>query len=267
MDAVKICQELDVPVMSINAGFAESEEIGLIHHVGMVESNAGYQAGFKMAEMATFDKAICLNYESGIAVVQQRCDGFREAIEELGIEYGEVRVPDDNEARFKNIVETEIGKTGDWSGYAILIAGSPLIPPSLDLKKDHPGVVMGSFDTSDLTNKAIDNGDLLFAIDQQPYLQGYIPLPILTHAARTKQFFLNHAIESGPSFVTSSPNEELAKCVAESFPVCPEYPPEDYNYISESLIILGYTFFAIQALASSLAIGMYSLIEVTVSRL
>jgi len=255
VDAVKICQELNVPVMSINAGFAESKEIGLIHHVGMVESNAGYQAGFKMAELATFDKAICLNYESGIAVVQQRCDGFKEAIGELGIEYGEVRVPDDNEARFKNIVETEIGATGDWSGYAILIAGSPLIPPSLDLKKVHAGVVMGSFDTNDLTNEAIDNGDLLFAIDQQPYLQGYIPLPILTHAAKTKQLFLNHAIESGTSFVTSSPNEKLANCVAGSFPVCPEHPHEDYNYISDALIILGYVFFAIQALASLFAIA------------
>jgi len=105
--------------------------------------------------------------------------------------------------------------------------------------------------------EALERGDVLFGIDQQAYLQGYLPIPILTHAAQTKQFFLDHAIESGPSFILSPPNAAEAVCRASSpeFPVCPEFPAENYNYVSDGLIALGIVFFAIQALASVSAIA------------
>ena len=255
LDAVKICQELKVPVMSINAGVAESEDMGLIHHVGMIEENAGFLAGKKMASMASFSKAFCLNYETELAVIGQRCNGFEKAMGDLGIEYGEVSVPNDNIARFKALVETAVDDRGDWNGYAFLVTGQPQIPAALELKKDHPGFVMGSFDTSNLLTEAIGSGDVLFGIDQQPYLQGYYPVPILTHAATTKQFFLNHAVESGPSFITSSPSSELSNCIEGLFPVCPEHPQESFNYVNDALIILGIVFFALQAVTSSVFLG------------
>ena len=87
------------------------------------------------------------------------------------------------------------------------------------------------------------------------YLQGYLPIPILTHAAITKQFLLNHPIESGPSFILSSPGKAEAACVQGSYPVCPSHPVEDYSYINDGVKIVGYSFFAIQALTAVSAIG------------
>ena len=87
------------------------------------------------------------------------------------------------------------------------------------------------------------------------YLQGYVPVPILVHAATTGQFLLNHAIESGPSIITSSPDEDKASCLANHYAVCPKHPVENYNEINDDVKIVGICFFAIQALASIAAIG------------
>ncbi len=256
-DAVRSCLELNVPVMSINAGFDVSKEMSLIHHVGMVEYNAGYQAGIRMASSASFTRAFCVNHVPGLPVLVDRCSGFGKAMLDLGIEYGgEIEVAADNIVQYRTTVEAAVGLSGDWAGQALLLAALQF-PEATELKKRHGSVVMASFDISELLYEALESGDVLFGIDQQAYLQGYLPIPILTHAAQTKQFFLDHAIESGPSFVFSPPNAAEAVCRASSpeFPVCPEFPAENYNYVSDGLIALGIVFFAIQALASVSAIG------------
>ena len=142
VDAVRRCVELDVPVMSINAGHEASRELGLLHHVGMLEENVGRKAGLKMADMASFDRAFCLNHNHGVAVVTDRCRGFRRAMEELGIDFGlEIIVPNDNMSRTKVIVEEAVGDPdGDWSGTAFLLTGTSLHVPGLELKRTHPGL-------------------------------------------------------------------------------------------------------------------------------
>ena len=206
--------------------------------------------------MSTFNKGYCLNHVPGLAVVDDRCIGFAKSLAELGIEYGgEVAVPEDNIARHNTLVEMAVDDSGDWDGIGLLLTGATQLPAGLKLKKNHPGMVMGSFDTSTLLYEALESGNVLFGIDQQPYLQGYLPIPILTHVATTKQHFLDHAIESGPSFVISTPSSNEAACVSANYPVCPQLPEENYNYVTEGLIVLGIVFFAIQACASVSAIG------------
>ena len=197
---------------------AASKITNLLHHVGMVEEYAGYQAGLKLVSMASFTKGVCLNHVPGLAVTDDRCIGFAKAMVESGIEYaGEIAVPKDNLAKYIFTVESAVNDDdGDWEGIGMLLTGSTQIPEALELKKKHPGVVLGSFDTSSVLYQALETGDILFGIDQQPYLQGYLPIPILTHAATTKQYFLDHTIESGPSFVISTPSMNEAACVAEN---------------------------------------------------
>ena len=118
-------------------------------------------------------------------------------MEDLNITHGgQIIVPDDNVLLFTRIVEEEIDLDGDWSGIAALIAGASAVPDALELKKRHRGLVIGTFDIGTVQYEAIEAGDLLFAIDQQPYLQGYLPIPILVHDFVTRQHFLNHAIEA-----------------------------------------------------------------------
>jgi hypothetical protein len=79
---------------------------------------------------------------------------------------------------------------------------------------------MGTFDTSDEIFDALDKNQIAFGIDQQPYLQGYLPIPLLTYFSYSKQHLQNEFIESGPSFVTSSPSEQEQICEVNLFEVC-----------------------------------------------
>eukprot|EP00581_Thalassiosira_minuscula_P000903 CAMPEP_0183744890 /NCGR_PEP_ID=MMETSP0737-20130205/65954_1 /TAXON_ID=385413 /ORGANISM="Thalassiosira miniscula, Strain CCMP1093" /LENGTH=1105 /DNA_ID=CAMNT_0025980543 /DNA_START=60 /DNA_END=3377 /DNA_ORIENTATION=- len=251
IDAVKRCKELDVEVLTINAGIAASKELGLLHHIGMVEENAGYLSGFKMADMATFTKAFCLNPFPDLPVLGERCTGFETAMGELGIEYlGQVDVPDDNIRLFRTIVEEAVGAGGSWEGYGMLLVAPAVVPALMELKKLHTDFQSASFDTTPAIYEALAHGDMLFGIDQQPYIQGYAPIPILTHAATTKQHFFNFAIESGPSFVTSPPSSDMVACQSGAFAVCPKQPFESYSYVNTALIGLGIFFFSLQAAAA-----------------
>eukprot|EP00985_Skeletonema_marinoi_P001922 scaffold779_cov80-Skeletonema_marinoi.AAC.6 len=240
-------------------GYEDSKKMGLIHHIGMVERSAGYAAGNKMASMGTFNKAFCINHAPGLEGLDSRCKGFEKAMADLGIQYvAEIAVPEDNVVGFISAVEESVQEGGDWDGIGMLLGASnypSAMPGTTELKERHEKFVIGSFDINDLHYQAIDNGNILFGIDQQPYLQGYLPIPILTHAATTKQFLLNHAIPTGPAFILGSPGGAENICAAESYPVCPEHPIEDYNSINDGVKIVGYCLFAVQALAAVSAVG------------
>ena len=273
--------------MSINAGYEDSKKMGLIHHIGMVERSAGYAAGNKMASMENFNKAFCINHAPGLEGLDNRCKGFEEAMADLGIQYvAEIAVPEDNVVGFISAIESAVQEDGDWDGIGMLLGASnypSAMPGTTELKERHEKFVIGSFDINDLHYQAIDDGNILFGIDQQvslyvscsflerviglplqiqsltlfrqPYLQGYLPIPILTHAATTKQFLLNHAIATGPAFILGSPGQAEKFCAAESYPVCPEHPQEDYSSINDGVKIIGYCLFAVQALAAVSAVG------------
>ena len=157
--------------------------MGLIHHVGMVERNAGYAAGQKLAALGTFDKAFCINHAPGLEGLDNRCVGFEEAMEELGIQnVAEIEVPEDNLVGYISAVEAAVqGETEDWDRIGLLLGATGIpaaMPAAIELKKRHEKVIMGSFDTNDLLNEALDSGDILFGIDQQPYLQAIFPFHI-----------------------------------------------------------------------------------------
>ena len=89
VDAVRKCQEMypNIKILSINAGYEQSKELNLLHHIGMLEKDAGYQAGKKMATVANVTKALCVNHNPWLGVLVERCVGFGEAIKEGNIEY------------------------------------------------------------------------------------------------------------------------------------------------------------------------------------
>jgi len=232
LEEIELCLKLNVPVVSINAGPEYSKNLELYHHIGMVEKNAGKQAGRRMASSdQKMTKALCLMHAKDNVVLTDRCGGFEAGVAEInpGIEYlGSIDVPADNEERYKKIVESHLKDkmgddgNGDWEGIGILLPGQPQIAPGLMLKDYHPGVMLGVFDTNEQLFNALDVGKIMFAIDQGPYLQGYLPVSLLTLYAYTKQQLANHLVESGPAFITRAPSAEESACQAAHFPVCPK---------------------------------------------
>ena len=86
--------------------------------------------------------------------------------------------------------------------------------------KDHPLASLATFDTNTVLYDALERGEILFGIDQQPYLQGYLPIPILTNAISSGQYFIQHAIKTGPTFVFSRPSRFANSCENDVLAVC-----------------------------------------------
>ena len=152
-------------------------------------------------------------------------------------------------------MEQAVEADGGWEGVGLLGFGADPYPSLQRVLEQHPGVVAGTFDTSDLLFEAIRDGKMLFGIDQQPFLQGKMPVYLLSYMIYTQQALANHMIQSGPSFVEEFPSAAQQVCEANFYEICPERPEEDFTYIPESLIALGYALFGLLVTACLFALA------------
>ena len=209
------------PVISINTGYGIAEVLGLMHHVGQLEYNAGIKAGESLvASGMRYGVCVRSGDSASFSMFGERCSGFEFAISQsAGVSYiGHALVPDDSDATFVSIIERIISSSNtsfsaDWTDIGLLLtAGNLQIDPALTLQQSRSSLILGSFDSSDTLDAAIDAGALQFAMDQQQYLQGYLPVLFLTLFAYTGLAGSNFAVESGPHLITSSISEEESIC-------------------------------------------------------
>ncbi len=208
-DPIRAAVEAEIPVVSINSGADVAEELGVLTHVGQTEFEAGVGGGERMAE-AGVTAALCVNQEVGNVALDQRCEGFTEAMEEAGgtVEVLEVDLNDPTETQSR--IEAAISGNEEING--ILTLGPTGAAPALEaLNAANAGdrVQLATFDLSPEVLEAIAAGDMLFAIDQQQYLQGYLPIVLLTQNARNLNTIANPVLQTGPGFVTQENAERV----------------------------------------------------------
>ncbi len=188
-----------IPVISMNSGTEVSKALGALLHVGQDAKETGRLAGEKLRKMGG-SKAICVNHEVGNVSLDLRCEGFAEGFG------GKVTVlptsndPADIEAKVRAALESDPAiDTIMTLGAAT--AGEPSVAAIQSLDKGDGQIKIGSFDLSSDFLEAVAHGDATFAIDQQPFLQGYLPVSFLALYA---QYGLIPAsnVASGPNFIT-----------------------------------------------------------------
>ena len=191
-----------IPVISMNSGYDVAADLGVMVHIGQTEYEAGYGGGQRMAA-AGVSKAICVNQEIGNAALDQRCQGFADALAESGIDSSVVAVdladPTDAQQRVMGTL------TADPDVDGILTLGPTGASPTLKGLKDEgmlDKVQLATFDLSPEVLEAIRDGEMLFAIDQQQYIQGYLPIVLLTLYSENLNTPGSDIIMTGPGFVT-----------------------------------------------------------------
>nr|WP_241819189.1 sugar ABC transporter substrate-binding protein [Enterovibrio norvegicus] len=200
-----------IPVVTMNSGTAqESEDLGAILHVGQPEYDAGYGAG-KRAKADGVKNFVCVNHYITNPASVERCQGFADA---LGVELGSQMIDSGQDptgiekkvmAYLRANPETE----------AVLTLGPTSAHPTIRaLKKNRQlgNIYFGTFDLSGEIAQGIKDGNIQWGIDQQPFLQGYLPVMVLTLFNRYGVAPSNN-INSGPGFVTKE-NVELVEKLA-----------------------------------------------------
>jgi simple sugar transport system substrate-binding protein len=191
-----------IPVISINSGAEVAEEFGVLAHVGQTEYEAGVGAGQRMAA-AGARNALCINQEIGNAALDLRCKGFTDAMTKAGgaVEVLAVDLNDPTETQ-QRVSAAFVSNSGLDS---ILTLGPTGAAPTLKaLEKDKllDKVKLATFDLSPEVLAAIRDGQMLFAIDQQQYLQGYLAVTLLSLYKTNLNTPGDRIIRTGPGFVT-----------------------------------------------------------------
>lgn len=209
--AIQAAVDAGIPVISMNSGSDVFDQFGVLVHVGQTEFEAGLIAGQRMAD-AGVTNALCVNQEVGNTALDLRCEGFTEG---LGgsVEVIPVDLADPTGAQAT--VSGAISANPDING--ILTLGPTGALPTLAALEEQ-GLVgeiqMATFDLGPEVLQAIVDGDMLFAIDQAQYLQGYLPIVLLTKFLETGALPLgsvDNVILTGPQIVTQ---EEAADVIS-----------------------------------------------------
>jgi len=203
-----------IPVISLNSGSDVREDLGIGVHVGQTEYEAGLGGGKRMAE-AGVGKAICVNQEVGNVALDLRCEGFTDGLGE-GAEV-EVLAVSMDPTEIRNAVVAYLTQNPDTGG--ILALGPTAAEPSLAALEEMGGigtVTFGTFDLSETVLQALVDGEMSFAIDQQQYLQGYLPVTLLVQNAKYGTM-PSGTILTGPGFVTPDNAQRVIDLAAEGY--------------------------------------------------
>lgn len=204
--AIEAAVAAGIPVITINSGEARSAEFGALAHVGQSEGIAGQQAGQKL-KAAGKTKLLCVIHEAGNIGLNQRCDGARETFGAVSNLQVDVNNPTDVEARIKGALQA------DTSIDAVLTLNPQIAANAVSaVKGAGSSAAVGTFDLNPDVVTAIKDGSVLFAIDQQQYEQGYLPVVMLKlYRDNANTVGGGQPVLTGPGFVDKSNVDTVAK--------------------------------------------------------
>ena len=202
-----------IPVIIINSGTPEqAAEVGALMYVGQPEYDAGLAAG-QRAKRDGVGSFLCVNHVVSNPVVGERCRGFADG---LGVDLGKSMIDSGQDpAEIKNKVKAYLSANPNTD--AVLTLGPTSADPTIEALKENGmagSIYFGTFDLGTEIVKAIKDGTINWGIDQQPFLQAYMPVIVLANYQRYGVLPGNN-INSGPGFVTKDGLEKIEKYAGE----------------------------------------------------
>jgi simple sugar transport system substrate-binding protein len=199
--AVRRAVKAGIPVVTINSGSDIAHGLGVLAHVGQPERRAGLVAGRRLAA-AGVRRALCVNQQVGNLGLDARCAGLAEAMRAAGGQSTVIGVDDLSPRTPKRLVAAITRDRID----GMLTLNSTTAMEAVEAVHGDSAtrrVKIGTFDLGPDVLRAVRDGRVRFAVDQQAYLQGYLPVALLTQRARYGLFpDEGGVIATGPHFVT-----------------------------------------------------------------
>ncbi|WP_170361549.1 sugar ABC transporter substrate-binding protein [Ruegeria arenilitoris] len=198
---IKAAVDSGIDVIIMNTGTPEkAREVGALMYVGQPEYDAGLAAG-QRAKADGIGSFLCVNHYIVQPSSQERCQGFADG---LGVELGEQMIDAGQDpAEIKNRVLAYLSANPETD--AVLTLGPTSADPTILALQENGmagDIYFGTFDLGGEIVKGIKDGTIQWGIDQQPFLQAYLPVVVLANYHRYGVLPGNN-INSGPGFVTA----------------------------------------------------------------
>jgi len=215
---VKSAVAAGIPVITINAGSDAFESLGALHHVGQVEIEAGYLACKRILAINPQIKAILIPDVNNLMddVVNDRSIGCIEAAVETGANVSHFGASTRLDLHTATLLEHILILTGLYNSSQIgiitmtILSVEAAVSVATTMNFPENSLTIGTFDFSESVESYLTGGFLSFAVHQQQYLQGYLPVAMLTIYASTKNIFAKSfdangkqiPLSTGPIFIT-----------------------------------------------------------------
>ncbi|MFD0318186.1 sugar ABC transporter substrate-binding protein [Streptomyces flavalbus] len=203
--AVARAVKAGIPVITVNSGSAQSREFGALTHIGQDETIAGRAVGEELNARGR-KKALCVLHEQGNVGHEQRCDGVEET---FGGTVQRLHVNGTNMPDVQSAIEAKL--QADPSVDAVVTLGAPYADTAVKARQGAGSDA--EIDTFDLNAKVaagLKDGTLGFAVDQQPYLQGYEAVDLLwLYRYNADALGGGQPVLTGPQIVTREQAAEL----------------------------------------------------------
>jgi simple sugar transport system substrate-binding protein len=204
--AIQNAVRAGIPVITINSGSAKSKQFGALAHVGQEEGIAGEQAGIKLKE-AGKTKLLCVIHEAANVGLNERCDGARRGFGQVENLQVDLNNPNDVESRIRGALQA------DATVDAVLALNPQVGVLASNAAKATGGkATVATFDLNGDVTEAIKSGAVLFAVDQQQYQQGYLPIVMLKlYVDNANTVGGGSPVLTGPGFVEKSNVDKVAE--------------------------------------------------------
>ncbi|MFE9925484.1 sugar ABC transporter substrate-binding protein [Streptomyces sp. NPDC005774] len=204
-------EKAGIPVVGINSGLSDWKDLGLLEFFGQDESVAGEAFGKKLNE-AGAKNTVCVIHEQGNVGLTQRCDGLKKTFE------GNTQILNVNGIDMPSVKSTITAKLKqDSSVDYVATLGAPFAPTAVQSVGDAGSKAkVATFDLNKDLTKAIKAGDIEFAVDQQPYLQGYLAIDGLWLYENNGNYSGGgeQPVLTGPAFVDKSNVDAVSEYAA-----------------------------------------------------
>jgi simple sugar transport system substrate-binding protein len=200
---IKQAVSAGIPVIVMNVGAAVYQNAGGLTFVGQDEPAAGQEAGRQMAA-AGVHKALCVIHEEQNTALVDRCAGFAKALAARGGSVKILHVDGTHPDSAAKAIESAL--KADPSIDGVLTVGIPgfnAAGGALHALNAFGRIKLGTFDVTTTDLNAVSNGQALFIIDQQPFLEGYTAVQITAFEVRYGQHPFG-PILTGPSPITKA---------------------------------------------------------------
>ncbi|WP_455772371.1 sugar ABC transporter substrate-binding protein [Streptomyces parvus] len=198
--------EAGIPVVTVNSGSAESKEFGALTHIGQDETIAGEAVGDELNNRDR-KKALCVLHEQGNVGHEQRCAGAKKTFDGT---MQNLYVDGTNMPDVTASIEAKL--QSDKSIDAVVTLGAPFADAAVQAKQTAGS--KAEIDTFDLNAKVatgLQTDKLGFAVDQQPYLQGYEAVDLLwLYRYNRNVLGGGQPVLTGPQVITKDDADALA---------------------------------------------------------
>ncbi|MGW0861571.1 sugar ABC transporter substrate-binding protein [Streptomyces sp. NPDC002611] len=204
-------EKAGIPVVGLNSGLSDWKNLNLLEFFGQDESVAGEAFGKKLNEVGA-KHALCVVQEQGNVGLTQRCDGVEKTFE------GKLDTQNVNGTDMPGVKSTITAKLKqDPSIDYVVTLGAPFALTAVQSVGDAGSKAkVATFDLNKDLIKGIKAGDIQFAVDQQPYLQGYLAVDGLWLYKNNGNYSGGgeQPVLTGPAFVDKSNVDKIGEFAA-----------------------------------------------------